>query len=96
MKRVQKNTICPKCFQASKSYYDKKIRRVRDLSCGDKREYIELEIHRIKCRNCKSVTQERLDFLADNPFYTKRFAWYVGRRCRSSTIFDNWKSRSYE
>jgi transposase len=29
-----------------------------------------------------------LDFLADNPFYTKRFADYVGKRCRSSTIKD--------
>jgi transposase len=37
---------------------------------------------------CKKVKQERLDFLSDNPFYTKRFAWYVGRRCRSSTISD--------
>jgi transposase len=34
------------------------------------------------------VKRERLDFLADNPFYTKRFAYYVGRRCRNSTIKD--------
>jgi hypothetical protein len=34
------------------------------------------------------VKRERLDFLADNPFYTKRFAHYVGRRCRSTTIKD--------
>jgi transposase len=26
--------------------------------------------------------------LADNPFYTKRFAWLVGRRCRAATIKD--------
>jgi transposase len=32
------------------------------------------------------VKQERLPFLADNLFYTKRFARYVGRRCRSATI----------
>lgn len=31
---------------------------------------------------------ERLDFLADNPFYTKRFAWHIGRRCRQATISD--------
>src|SRR5712692_6178453 len=30
----------------------------------------------------------RLAFLADNPFYTKRFAFYVGRRCRASPIRD--------
>ena len=34
------------------------------------------------------MKQERLDFLADNPFYTKRFAYFVGRRCRASTIAD--------
>jgi len=34
------------------------------------------------------VRQERLPFLADNPFYTKRFAFYVGKRCNTSTIQD--------
>jgi len=34
------------------------------------------------------VKQERLDWLADNPFYTKRFACFVGRRCRVATIKD--------
>ena len=43
---------------------------------------------RLDCRNCGKVKRERLDFLADNPHYTKRFAYYVGRRCRSATIKD--------
>lgn len=34
------------------------------------------------------MKRERLDFLADNPLYTKRFAFYVGRRCRSATVKD--------
>jgi transposase len=34
------------------------------------------------------VKRERLDFLADNPLYTKRFAHYVGRRCHDATIKD--------
>ena len=34
------------------------------------------------------MKRERLDSLANNPLYTKRFAWYVGRRCRSSTVSD--------
>jgi len=32
------------------------------------------------------VKRERVEWLADNPLYTKRFAFYVGRRCRESTI----------
>lgn len=71
-----------------RGWYDRKIRRVRDLSCGDARVYLELEIRRVLCRRCGAVKQEKLPFLADNPFYTKRFAFYVGRRCRSSTIKD--------
>ncbi len=38
------------------------------------------------CRSCAKVKRERLEFLADNPLYTKRFAYHVGRRCRNSTI----------
>jgi transposase len=32
------------------------------------------------------VKRDQPDFLADNPFYTKRFAHYVGRRCWQATI----------
>jgi transposase len=34
------------------------------------------------------VKQEKLDWLADHPFYTKRFAFFVGRRCRAMTLTD--------
>jgi transposase len=69
-------------------WYDRRVRRVRDLPCGDTRIYLEVEIRRVRCRSCGTVKRERLDLLADNPFYTKRFAHYVGRRCRSATIKD--------
>ena len=42
----------------------------------------------MQCRRCGGVKRERLDFLADNIFYTKRFSHYVGRRCRQGTIKD--------
>ena len=29
---------------------------------------------------------ERLPWLANNPFYTQRFAFYVGQRCRDSSV----------
>lgn len=58
-----------------------------------------MEVRRAFCKVCGKVKQERLDFLASYPFYTKRFAFYVGKRCQSSTILDiakelrlNWKT----
>jgi len=34
------------------------------------------------------VKQERLEFLAENQRYTKRFMYHVGSQCRKSTIQD--------
>lgn len=34
------------------------------------------------------MKRERLSFLADNPRFTKRFAYYVGCRCRQASIRD--------
>src|SRR4051812_41575900 len=59
-------------------WYDRKVRRVRDLSCGDTRVFLDVEVRRVDCRRCGKVKRERLDFLADNPLYTKRFAYYAG------------------
>jgi transposase len=50
--------------------------------------YLEFEVRRVTCTICGKVKTERIDFLADNPFYTKRFAWHIGRRCRQSSISD--------
>ena len=58
------------------------------MPCGDTRIFLDVEVRRVACRSCGRVKQERLDFLADNPFYTKRFAYYIGRRCRTQTILD--------
>ena len=52
-------------------------------------DLLGLEIRRVDCRRCGKVKQETLDWLtAGNPFYTKRFAFFVGRRCRSMTVKD--------
>ena len=81
-------TICDGCGQAQTGWYDRRTRWVRDLSSAGYRIVLELEVRRMACRTCGSVKRERLDFLADNPHFTKRFAFYVGRRCRQASIRD--------
>ena len=58
------------------------------MPCGDTRVYLDLEIRRVDCKGCGKVKQEKLGWLAAPPFYTKRFAFFVGRRCRTMTIKD--------
>ncbi len=67
-------TVCG-CYEPSQpGGYDRKTRRVRGLSCGDTRVWLELEVRRIDCRACGKVKTERVDFLPGNLFYTQRFA----------------------
>lgn len=80
--------MCGTCGKVHHSWYDRTTRQVRDLSCGDKRTYLEFEVRRVDCKRCGAVKTERLDWLADNPFYTKRFGHYIGRRCEAATISD--------
>ena len=58
------------------------------MSCGDARIYLEVEVRRVRCKRCGKVKREKLPWLANNPFYTKRFSSYVGRKCRAMTIKD--------
>ena len=83
-----KKTLCGACGTVHRGWYDRSVRRVRDLSNGDTRIYLEFEVRRVDCRSCGQVKRERLSFLADNTHYTERFAYYVGRRCASATVQD--------
>ena len=81
-----KKTACGTCGTVNRTWYDQTRRRIRDLPCGDLRIYLDVLVRRVDCRVCGRVKQERLDWLANNPHFTKRFAWYVGHRCRSASI----------
>lgn len=80
--------MCGQCGAGHRSYYDSKTRLVRDLSCGDARIYLAVAVRRVSCWRCGKVKRERLTWLSDNPFYTKRFVVFVGRRCRVMSIKD--------
>src|SRR5712672_3816529 len=73
LKRQSKKTTCGCCGRIQMGWYDRKVRQVRDLSCGDTRVFLELEVRRVECRSCGTVKRERLDFLAGHPLHTKRF-----------------------
>lgn len=47
-----------------------------------------MEKRRTKCKETGLVKQESFEWLAKNAFYTKRFAWLIGKRCQTSTIKD--------
>jgi transposase len=46
------------------------------------RLYLQFERWRVKCPRCGGVHVEQLDWLANNPRYTQRYALHVGKLCR--------------
>jgi transposase len=83
---AEKNALCGVCGQARRAFSDQRPRLVRDLSCGDQRVDLAFSICRVWCRRCGGVKREGLQWLADHPLSTRRFAFYVGRRCRESPV----------
>jgi transposase len=55
---------------------------VRDTDAAGWRVYLAFEQRRVACSRCQGVKVERLDWLAQNPRYTQRFAQQVGTLCR--------------
>ncbi len=45
-------------------------------------------MRRVQCRCCGTVKRERLEDFLENALHSKRFARYIGERCRSSSIAD--------
>lgn len=81
-----KKTVCGACGKVSSAFYDRKTRLVRDKPCGDLRVYLEVEVRRVDCKDCGAVKGESLSWIGNNSFYTKRFAYYAGKRCQNTTI----------
>lgn len=50
--------------------------------------YLEVEVRRVYCPMCGKVKQESLEWLSESPFYTKRFHFFIGRKCRKMSIQD--------
>ena len=65
-----------------RTFYDRTTRQVRDPDAAGWRIYLAFEQRRVACSRCQGVKVERLDWLAQNPRYTHRFAHQVGTLCR--------------
>jgi transposase len=88
LRRRRKKTCCGQCGASHRAFYDQVPRTVRDLDCGGRRVFLEFPVRRVFCRHCHAVKREHLDWVADNPHYTRRFAIRVGRYCRLATVKD--------
>ena len=83
-----KKTVCGVCGAVHFTWYDRRIRHIRDLDCGGRRVYLAVEVRRVFCRKCQGVKRERIGFLSSRSAFTRRLAENIGGLCRTMTIQD--------
>jgi transposase len=82
-------TMCPDCKKPSATLHDyDEPRLIRDLSLFGRKSYLRLRSRRFECEHCGSAFTERLEWIAFDSSYTRRFEEYVFTLCRKNTIQD--------
>ena len=71
-KRIIKHGSLPRCFHA--------------LPIGRKAIYIKTEVHRVECKECKTIRQSDIGFADARLTYTRSLARYVLNLARYMTI----------
>lgn len=89
VKPTLKVAICPVCKQPSASLHDYDTPRlIRDLSLFGRKSYLRLRGRRFECERCEKAFTERLEWIAFDSSYTRRFEEYVFTLCRKNTMQD--------
>jgi transposase len=89
VKPTLKVAVCPDCKKPSATLHDyDESRLIRDLSLFGRKCYLRLRSRRFECEACGCSFTERLEWIAFDSSYTRRFEEYVFTLCRKNTIQD--------
>lgn len=78
--------VCPRCRCVSGDIHQYKTRRVRDMSCFERRVYLVFDIRRFRCPKCRKVFTESLDSIVVSRRHTRRFEEMVYQECLGQTF----------
>lgn len=89
VKPTLKVAICPECKNPSARLHDYDAPRlIRDLSLFGRKSYLRMRGRRFECETCQKAFTERLEWIAFESSYTRRFEEHVFTLCRKNTIQD--------
>jgi transposase len=88
LSRKKFSLCCPVCKSKRVIKHGSHARWFHCLPIGRKATYIKTEIHRVECKDCKTIRQAEIGFADPRMTYTKSFARYVLNLARFMTISD--------
>ena len=83
-KRGNRRLICSGCGRRMAEPADTTEREVRDLSWGEFRTTVVIELYRVRCPDC-GLKIEKVDQLPSKAPFSKRFEEAVGEACESAS-----------
>jgi transposase len=78
--------VCSTCDTVSAQVHDRKERWVRDVPWAGKRCALVLPVRRFTCARCRRPFTERLEAVAPQARYTRRYEHYLFEQCRGTTV----------
>jgi transposase len=88
LSRKNFNFRCPVCKSKRIIKHGSLPRWFHSLPIGKKATYIKTEVHRVECKECKTIRQAEIGFADPRFTYTKSLARYVLTLARFMTISD--------
>ena len=79
---------CPDCGSRDVHRRGQLRRTLQHLPIGGKPVFLELDVARVHCQNCRTIRRVNVPFADDRRVYTRAFARYVLELRRSMTIAD--------
>jgi transposase len=64
---------CSQCGSRCRRIHDSRVRRWRHLDCGGWKVHFRYEIRRVKCRQCRRTTTEKVPWAAHDSHFTRAF-----------------------
>jgi transposase len=77
--------VCGGCGISVREVHSWTERRLRDLSWGTWTVWLQVEVHRVRCRRC-GVRTERLPFVDGKAHYTARLEAAVAQDCEAAPV----------
>jgi transposase len=77
--------VCPHCLHLTTTIVDVQPKVYKDLDIFDRSCFIEIDLRRFECTNCRKTFTQNLSFTDSHRRYTKRFEEAVYKHHREST-----------
>ena len=94
LENKEQSSICPHCHKKTDKVHQSHRYRVRDIPLSSYDVFLLVNRRQFRCKNCRKVFSEELNFIKKRRTYTKRLAEKVVREVLETDVINAGKRNS--